>query len=78
MRLHRCRGKETGLMLIGSASELRTLGQSLLSFAQTASELSEQHWPPLAAHVATDPAGDFQLSFHLDTVSGTEPMSNFP
>jgi len=65
-------------MLIGSASELRALGQSLLSFAQTASELSEQNWPPLAAKVIIDPPSDFQLSFHLDTVSSTESKSNFP
>ena len=32
MRLHRYRGKENGLMVIGTASELRMLANSLLFF----------------------------------------------
>ena len=78
MRLHRYRGKENGLMVIGTASELRTLGQSLLSLTDPASELSEQHWPPLLMQVVIDHSSDFQLSFHLDTVLGKEPKSNVP
>jgi hypothetical protein len=78
MRLHRYRGRENGVMVIGKASELKELGKLLLGFAETAPESSPQEWPPQITEVAVDGSKGFLLSFHLETTSGTKPKTNIP
>lgn len=76
MRLHRYRGRENGLMVIGTASELRSLANALLAFAADKPEKAAADWPPRAMEVPIAP--DFPLSFHLETTSGEKPASNLP
>ena len=71
-------GNENGLMLIGSATELRELGQALLKFTATAPERSPDAWPPVAAYVDIASDREFNVSFHLDTTAGDNPKTNFP
>jgi hypothetical protein len=78
MRLHRYRGRENGVMVIGTKSELKALGQSLLSFAEAAPELSPQDWPPQIVQFVTDSSVNSLVSFHLETASGQKPKSNLP
>lgn len=78
MRLVRYGGRENGLMVIGSASELKRLGEALLSIPDEAPELSPEHWPPLVAEAIIGAGRDYKLSFHLDTEVGDVPKSNFP
>jgi hypothetical protein len=78
MRLVRYGGKENGLMVIGSASELRRLGEALLSIPDEAPDLSSERWPPVVAEAFIEADQDYKLSFNLDTVAGDIPKSNFP
>ena len=78
MRLHRYRGRENGVMVMGTASELKTLAEALLSFTASAPEKSPEKWPPFITRYVTDRSADFLLSFHLDTEAGNEPPSNLP
>ena len=78
MRMHRYRGHENGLMIIGTATELRALGQSLLEVNDEALGLSFQSWPEHVAQIAIDTGDNFPLSFHMDTGAGDKPSTNFP
>ena len=78
MRMHHYRGRENGLMVIGSASELKALGQMLVSFTESSPELSPEDWPPRISNAPLDQKSNFALSFHLETVSGAKPKTNFP
>lgn len=78
MRVVQYSGKENGLMLIGSATELRELGQALLKFTANAPERSPETWPPFAADVEIALHGEYSVSFHLDTTAGDNPKTNFP
>ena len=78
MRMHRYSGRENGLMIIGSAPELRALGKMLITFSESSPDLSPGDWPPLIGDVPLDGGGDFSLSFHLDTTSKSKPKTNFP
>lgn len=78
MRMHRYRGKENGLMIIGTSSELLALGQSLISAAGNPPAPLVKDWPPEVAEVAISGASDFSLSFHLEAPGSSTPKSNFP
>jgi hypothetical protein len=78
MRLHRYGGKENGLMIIGSESELRRLGEALLSLKETSPDRLPGRWPRSLATFSIDTSPDFKLSFHLDIPDGDVPASNFP
>jgi hypothetical protein len=65
-------------MIIGTATELRALGQSLLEVNDEASDLSFQKWPERVAQIAIDTRDNFLVSFHMDTAAGDQPSTNFP
>jgi hypothetical protein len=78
MRLHRYRGKESGLMVIGTSSELRALGQSLIAAAEHPPEPLVKDWPPQVAEAAIVGAQEFLLSFHLEALGASTPKSKLP
>jgi hypothetical protein len=78
MRMHRYRGKENGLMIIGTSSELLALGQSLIAAAENPPAPLVKDWPPEIAEVAIAGISQFSLSFHLEAHGSTTPKSNFP
>jgi hypothetical protein len=78
MRMHRYRGKENGLMVIGSSSELRALGQSLIAAAEDPPAPLVKDWPPEVATASVAASHEFLLSFHLEVAGASKPKSNFP
>ena len=78
MRLHRYRGKENGLMVIGSPSELRALGESLIAAAEYPPKPLVNGWPPAVAKASVTGSPGFFLSFHLEALGETTPKSNLP
>ncbi|HEU4670858.1 MAG TPA: hypothetical protein VFR91_09115 [Dyella sp.] len=76
--MHRYQGKESGLMVIGSQSELRALGAALLAAAEHPPSPQVGHWPPEVAEVAMSGSHRFLLSFHLEVPGASTPKSNFP
>jgi len=78
MRMHRYRGKENGLMVIGSSSELRALGQSLIAAAEHPPAPLVKDWPPKVAEATIASSHEFLLSFHLEVPGASTPKSNFP
>lgn len=78
MRMHRYRGKENGLMIIGSENELRTLGAALLKAADATTPSVPQGWPPQVAEIQITARRDFLVSFHREGPTGLTPKTNFP
>jgi hypothetical protein len=78
MRMHRYRGKENGLMIIGTSSELRALGQSLIAAAENPPAPLVKDWPPEVAEVAIAGVSEFSFSFHLEAPGSSTPKSSFP
>lgn len=78
MRMHRYHGKENGLRVIGSSSELRSLGESLIAAAEHPTAPPIEDWPPEVAEVAIASPHPFLLSFHLEAPGASAPESNFP
>ncbi len=75
--LHAYSGRENGLMIVGTRSSLKALGQQLVAAADAEpSSSSTANWPIEVSHPAV--AGpykdvpDFALSFHLE---GSSPAS---
>ena len=72
--LHAYSGKENGLMVVGSPSAMRALGQQLVTAADDSTAVTER-WPKeIASPSFVGPyrdVPDFQLSFHL---KGTAPL----
>lgn len=66
--LHAYSGRENGLMVVGSAEALKTLGAQLQAAGELVSKPSKD-WPPEVAHPLVDgpykDVPDFQLTFHL-------------
>lgn len=71
MRVHEYRGKETGVMIMGSATELGALGKCLVEFAASSSEESDAAWPPMVATV--NEGEKFLASIHHETKSKLLP-----
>lgn len=78
MRMHRYRGRENGLMIIGSAEELRELGRTLLKVENGLPDGASPEWPERVAVLAVDCAQDFLITFHLDNAKSDKPPTNFP
>jgi len=78
MRMHRYRGKENGLMVIGTSSELRALGESLIAAANDPPAPLVKDWPPQVAEATVTSSSEFLLSFHLEVLGASNPKSNFP
>lgn len=75
-RIHHYDGKERGLMIIGTASDLRELGERLLNECRDAPEAEEVDWPRLVADVAVSNVFDYSVSFHLETRNQAQPAGN--
>ena len=79
MRIHRYRGRENGLMIIGSKDELIRLGRALAAASPAIARVDPNEWPPqVAAFKPLSADGQFTVSFHLETVSEKKPDTNFP
>ena len=65
-------------MVIGTSSELRALGQSLISAAEHPPAPLVKDWPPEVAGVSIAGSHEFLLSFHLEVPGASTPKSNFP
>jgi len=73
--LHSYSGRETGLMIVGSASALRALGQDLITAADSPPTSASPFPPQVATPAVTGPfkdRPDFTLSFHLP---GSSPLT---
>jgi len=75
--LHAYSGKENGLMIVGTSSSLKGLGQQLLAAAESDSKSANTPWPPqVACPAIVGPyknMPEFKLSFHLQ---GTSPLES--
>lgn len=78
MRMHHYRGRENGLMIIGSAEELRELGWMLLKVESGPPGGAFQEWPERVAALAIDGKQDFLVTFHLGDAKSDKPPTNFP
>jgi hypothetical protein len=77
MRIHRYVGRENGLMLIGTASELRRLGEKLLSQSENRPEKSPEAFPPLITDLNIESTRPYAVSVHLETEK-QNLTTNFP
>jgi len=75
-RIHHYFAKERGLMIIGTASDLRLLGQRLVDECRDASETEDIKWPRQVADVAVSNVVGYSVSFHLETHQRSEPKGN--
>ena len=78
MRIHQYNGRESGLMIIGSATELRKLGEQLQTLAANQPDFVNKYWPHNLVSIEIDNSVDFSLSFNIDTKFRTNPTSNIP
>lgn len=79
MRIHRYRGRENGLMIIGSVDELMKLGHALVAASPGILRVDPKRWPPeVAAFRPLSANGEFTVSFHFDTAVDKKPETNFP
>lgn len=65
-------------MVIGSATELRKLGEQLQALTADKPEFSDTSWPPQVISIPINPSLGFSLSFHIDTAKQNQPAANFP
>jgi hypothetical protein len=69
LKLRAYSGRENGLMIIGSAAELKQLGTQLLAASDALPHPAVPNWPATAASPSvTGPYSnvrDFQLTFHV-------------
>ena len=75
-RLHSYGGKERGLMVIGTAADLRELGQRLVDECRDAPNTEAVDWPRHIAEVPQSNAPNYSLSFHLETLDGIKPKGS--
>ena len=70
MRAHMYQGRERGVMLIGSAAEIRWLGERLIAGADAGAK-PDADWPTKLAEcdVSDNPKDPYTVSVHLDTAS---------
>lgn len=78
MRIHQFNGKESGLMIIGSATELRRLGEQLQALTTDKPDFSNANWPTQILSIDIDRSVDFSLSFNIETRARNVPVSNMP
>lgn len=78
MCIHQYSNKESGLMIIGSATELRKLGEQLQALTANQPDFVNKYWPQNIASIKIDHSVDFSLSFSIDTKFHTNPPSNIP
>lgn len=68
LRLRLYQGRESGLMIIGTAEELGRLGEQLIGARAVLPDGAIEHWPPLVAEPpSSGPFADraaFRRSFH--------------
>ena len=77
IRLHKISGKERGLMVIGSASELRALASDLLAATNGKPEKTSEDHPVMLSEFLPVKDLDQGLSFHLETEKGDLPKTVF-
>jgi len=75
-RIHAFSGKERGLMVIGTAVDLRQLGQRLIDECRDAPDTEAVDWPRHVAEAPVSNATHFSLSFHLETRDGIKPKGS--
>ena len=63
-------------MIIGTASDLRELGERLRNECRDAPEAEEVEWPRKVADVVVSNAFDYSVSFHLETRNQAQPAGN--
>jgi hypothetical protein len=70
-QLHAYSGRENGLMIIGDAEALKTLGQELQKAATYQPPANSENWPQQVAVLSTSSPyadrEDYQVSIHLQT-----------
>ncbi len=77
VRVHAVTGKERGLMIIGSASDLRTMATDLAAGLVGKPETVTSSFPELVALYQPVQDLDQGVSFHLETQSGDQPRNAF-
>ena len=76
MRVHAYRGKECGLMLIGTATEIRSLGQGLVGACRDLPETEAINWLRRLEEFQIANRPNYSISFHLETSDGAEPKGD--
>jgi hypothetical protein len=77
VRVHRISGKERGLMVIGTASELRSIGTGLLAGLDGKPEKSSSAFPEMVFACLAVEEKDQGLTFNLETEAGDQPKKVF-
>ena len=75
-RVHSYSGKERGLMVIGTAADLRQFGQRLVDECRAVPETEPIEWPRQVAEVPISNTTCYSLSFHLETSDGAKPKGS--
>ena len=79
MRIHCYKGRENGLMIIGSKDELIELGNALAAASPGIHRVDPKTWPPqVATFKPLSADGQFTVSFHIETTAEKNPKTNFP
>ncbi len=73
MRIHATRAR---VMLIGTATEIRSLGQRLVDACRDLPETEAINWPRGLEEFQIANRPNFSISFHLETSDGAEPKDN--
>ena len=73
MRIHATR---ESVMLIGTATEIRSLGQRLVDACRDLPETEAINWPRGLEEFQIANRPNFSISFHLETSDGAEPKDN--
>jgi len=63
-------------MIIGTAADLRQLGQRLVDACRDAPETEDVAWPRHLADAPVSNAADYSVSFHLETRTRSTPKGN--
>ena len=76
MRIYATRAR---VMLIGSTTDIRSLGQRLVDACRDLPETEAVSWPRCLHELRLANVRNFSIEFHLETSDGAEPKGNgFP
>ena len=76
IRIHEYSGKENGMMIIGTASDIKNLGHRLIDSCNELPEKENVEWPRSLESLEISNIPNYSLSFHLETINETNPKGN--
>ena len=76
IRIHEYSGKENGMMIIGTSSEIKNLGHDLINSCNNIPETEGTEWPRSLKEIEISNAPNYYISFNLETNNKNLPKGN--